>query len=53
MADTDTNGQAWRIPPSGCLAGRPAELACPDAPFSLYLMMRDGVRIELRVRPFS
>jgi uncharacterized protein len=49
MADMDTNGAAWRIAPSAYLAGRPAELACPDAPFSLYLTMRDGVRIAVDV----
>src|SRR5262245_59897671 len=49
MADTDTNGQAWRVPPSAYLAGRPAEFACPDAPFSLYLTMRDGCRIAIDV----
>ena len=49
MADTDTNGAAWRVPPSAYLGRRPAEFACPDAPFSPYPTMRDGVRIAVDV----
>jgi uncharacterized protein len=49
MADTDTNGRAWRVPPSEYLARRPAEFACPEVPFSLYLTMRDGCRIAVDV----
>src|SRR5258705_6084324 len=49
MADTDTNGQAWRVPPSEYLARRPAEFACPAEPFSLYLSMRDNCGIAVDV----
>ena len=49
MADTDTNGNAWRVPPSAYLATRPAEFAKPAQPFSLYLTMRDGCRLAVDV----
>ena len=49
MADTDTNGGAWRVPPSAYLETRPAQFARPAAPFSLYVTMRDGCRIALDV----
>jgi putative CocE/NonD family hydrolase len=49
MADTDTNGNAWRVPPGAYLSTRPAEFACPAKPFSLYLAMRDGCRIAVDV----
>src|SRR5215216_1944305 len=49
MADTDTNGQAWRVPPSAYLATRPPEFACPAKPSSLYLAMRDGCRLAIDV----
>jgi putative CocE/NonD family hydrolase len=49
MADTDTNGNAWRVAPSAYLTTRPAEFSCPAKPFSLYLTMRDGCRIAVDV----
>jgi uncharacterized protein len=49
MADTDTNGQAWRVPPSAYLATRPPEFACPARPFSRYVAMRDGCRLAVDV----
>jgi predicted acyl esterase len=49
MADTDTNGQAWRVAPSEYLARRPPEFACPAEPFSLYLAMRDNCGIAIDV----
>jgi putative CocE/NonD family hydrolase len=49
MADTDTNGNAWRVPPSAYLATRPIEFTCPAKPFSLYLAMRDGCRLAVDV----
>lgn len=49
MADTDRNGEAWLVPPGEYLAQRPAEFACPRAPFSLYVTMPDGCRIAVDV----
>jgi putative CocE/NonD family hydrolase len=49
MADSDTNGQAWRVPPSAYLATRRPEFACPEKPFSLYVTMRDGCRLAVDV----
>ncbi len=49
MADADTNGQAWRVPPSAYLATRPAEYASPGKPLSLYLPMCDGCRLAVDV----
>jgi uncharacterized protein len=49
MSDSDSNGQAWRMPPSVYLAKRPPEYACPAAPFSVYLAMRDGCRLAVDV----
>src|SRR5688572_18292589 len=49
MADTDTNGQAWRVPPSAYLATRPPEFACPARPLSSYVAMRDGCRLAVDV----
>jgi len=49
MADTDTNGNAWRVAPSAYLAARPAEFACPAQPFSRHVTMRDGCRLALDV----
>lgn len=48
MADLDTRGNAWRVPPSAYLARRPAEYKVPT-PFSLYLTMADGCRIAVDV----
>ena len=49
MADHDTNGQAWLVPPSAYLATRPPEFACPAKPLSLYVAMRDGCRLAVDV----
>ncbi|MDQ4061067.1 MAG: CocE/NonD family hydrolase, partial [Pseudomonadota bacterium] len=49
MADTDSNGKAWLVPPSEYLARRPAEFECPATPFSLYVSMPDGCRIAVDV----
>ncbi len=49
MPDSDTNGQAWRVPPGDYLATRPHEFACPAKPFSLYVGMRDGCRLAVDV----
>lgn len=50
MADTDTNGSAWRVPPSAYLANRPAAYALPPRPqVSCYVPMPDGVRIAVDV----
>ncbi len=49
MSDSDEHSQAWKITPSAYLASRPAEYALPAAPFSLYIAMRDGVRIAVDV----
>src|SRR4051794_16079916 len=49
MADHDTNGQAWLVPPSAYLATRPPEFDCPAKPLSLYVAMRDGCRLAVDV----
>src|SRR5215213_666244 len=49
MADHDTNGRAWLVPPSAYLATRPPEFACPAKPLSLYVAMRDGCRLAVDV----
>lgn len=49
MSDSDLVGAAWKLPPSQYLQHRPTEYALPDAPFSLYLTMRDGCRIAVDV----
>lgn len=47
MTDLDTAGNAWKVPPSRYLAGRPPEYRCPTAPRSQYVVMRDGCRIAV------
>lgn len=49
MSDSDTAGNAWAVPPSRYLAGRPPEYRCPAAPRSQYVTMRDGCRIAVDV----
>jgi putative CocE/NonD family hydrolase len=49
MADNDTHGQAWRVPPSAYLDTRPPEFSRPEKPFSQYRAMRDGCRLALDV----
>ncbi|MBK1658125.1 CocE/NonD family hydrolase [Paracraurococcus ruber] len=49
MPDSDLRGEAWRLPPSRYLAGRPAEFALPAAPSSRYVTMGDGCRLAVDV----
>src|SRR5215207_3587514 len=49
MADHDTNGQAWRVPPSAYLETRPPEFAVPAKPLTQYVDMRDGCRLAVDV----
>ncbi|MBM3352282.1 MAG: CocE/NonD family hydrolase [Betaproteobacteria bacterium] len=49
MSDRDHDSAAWRVPPGAYLAGRPAPHTLPARPFSVYLGMRDGVRIAVDV----
>lgn len=49
MSDRDHDSAAWRVPPGTYLAGRPAPYTLPDRPFSVYVGMRDGVRIAVDV----
>lgn len=49
MPDDDLHSPAWRTPPGAYLAGRGAPFTLPDAPLSVYVTMRDGVRIAVDV----
>lgn len=49
MSDRDIDTPAWRTPPSAYLAARPAPFALPQRPLSVYVTMRDGVRIAVDV----
>ncbi len=49
MSDSDEHSRAWKVSPGAYLASRPAEHALPPLPFSLYVPMRDGVRIAVDV----
>ena len=49
MSDRDHDSTAWRVPPSAYLAARPVPFALPERPFSVYVTMRDGVRIAVDV----
>lgn len=48
MPDRDDLGQAWQVPPSRYLAGRPAEFKI-GAPRSLYVAMADDCRLAVDV----
>ena len=48
MADRDDLGDAWKVPPSRYLAGRPVEHAV-GAPISQYVTMEDGCRLAVDV----
>ena len=47
MSDADSEGGAWRVPPSAYAAAREAPFALPARPVSQYLTMRDGCRIAV------
>jgi hypothetical protein len=49
MSDQDTSSSAWRVPPGSYLARRPAVLALPERPRSVYVTMRDGCRLAVDV----
>lgn len=49
MSDLDDDSTAWRTPPGAYLASRPAGFRVPDKPLSVYVTMRDGVRIAVDV----
>lgn len=49
MSDLDRSCPAWRVPPGAYLAERPAPFALPSRPRSVYVTMRDGVRIAVDV----
>lgn len=49
MSDRDDRTQAWKLPPSRYRASRPAEHRLPEAPFAVYVTMRDGCRIAVDV----
>lgn len=49
MSDRDLESDAWRLPPSAYLATRPAPCHVGPRPLSVYVTMRDGVRIAVDV----
>ena len=49
MADTDSNGAAWRMSPTAWWAGRAAPYATSASPSSRYIAMPDGVRLALDI----
>ena len=49
MSDRDHDSTAWRRPPSAYLATRPTPFGVPAQPLSVYVTMRDGVRIAVDV----
>lgn len=49
MSDRDQDAAAWRTPPSAYLATREAPFTVPARPLSVYVTMRDGIRIAVDV----
>ena len=49
MSDSDQDAAAWRTPPSAYLATREAPFTVPARPLSVYVTMRDGIRIAVDV----
>jgi len=49
MSDQDDLSAAWQTPASRYLATRPTPYRVPRLPFSVYVTMRDGVRIAVDV----
>ena len=47
MSDRDDASPAWRVPPSAYLAKRETPYRVPRDPISVYVTMRDGVRIAV------
>lgn len=47
MSDLDRGTTAWRTPPSAYIASRPSPWSVPARPLSVYVTMRDGVRIAV------
>lgn len=49
MSDSPLGAAAWKLDPQSYLDRRPATHAVPARPRSLYLAMRDGVRLALDI----
>ena len=49
MSDSDKGSGAWEVTPGDYLRSRERPFTVPQTPFSLYVGMRDGVRLALDV----